>query len=124
MDIKWVVKPFDEKIEIPLSDIVPIHINLDDLIRGERHIADIIAPALQDKLVYTQRGDKGTWLYMNERNLWVSSNHCNQHLITSTIQRHIDEERERVWKQYKDEKDEQKQVQQIQRASTSKVKPS
>lgn len=108
MDIKWVVKPFDEKIEIPLSDFVPIHISLEDLAKGECHIATIISPALQDKLVYTKQGDKGYWWYMTERNTWVSSNHCNQYLITTTIQRYIEEERERILKQYHEEKDDKK----------------
>jgi len=111
MTIRWVTKPFDEAIVINPSKRMPIDIFLEDLEKGERHIAELIAPALKNDLKYYQNKKEKLWYWVNQKNLWVSSCDANEYLITKTIQDLIDEEKTRTWNRYKAEKNEEKKKQ-------------
>ena len=108
MTICWSVKDFDEAIEIPSSKNIPIDIYLSDLEKGERHIADLIAPLFRNQMKYYQDDKIKRWYYLNNKNLWISSNDANEYLITKTIQDLIEEEKMKTWSRFKAEKDEEK----------------
>jgi len=95
MTIKWVTKPFDEAIEIPPSSIMPIDIFLEDLNKGERHIASLIAPILRPHMKYYNNGRDKRWYYTNSSNRWCCSTSSNEYMITKVIQDLIEEEKVR-----------------------------
>ena len=111
MTIRWVTKPFDEAIAIHPSKRMPLDIYLEDLEKGERHIAELVAPILKNDLKYYQNKKEKVWYWVNQQNLWVSSCDANEYLITKTIQDLIDEEKNRTWNKFKAEKDEEKKKQ-------------
>ena len=106
MTIRWVTKPFDEAISIHPSKRMPLDICLEDLEKGERHIADLIAPALRNDLKYFQQEKVKRWFWVNEKGLWISSTDANEYLITKTIQDLIEEEKTRTWDKFKAETNE------------------
>ena len=102
-------KEFDEAIEVPDSDIMPVDICCDDLEKGERHIAALIAPVFKDVMKFYQNGKDSCWYYLNSKNLWMSSNTPNEYLITKTVQDFIEVEIQRLWLCFKSEVDKDKQ---------------
>ena len=89
LNIQWVQKEFD--------DIMPVDIYCDDLEKGERHIAALIAPVFKDVMKFHQNGKDSCWYYLNSKNIWMSSNTPNEYLITKTIQDFIEVEIQRLW---------------------------
>jgi len=87
LDVKWEEKPFNEAIFIPRSDIVPIDITVEDLSKGEVHIATIIAPALKKQLYYSSKTK--LWYYTNKANIWMKTKEPDEYLVATTIQRYI-----------------------------------
>jgi hypothetical protein len=106
MTIQWVTKPFDEAITINPSKRMPLDIVLEDLEKGERHIAELISPALRNDLKYYQNGKDKKWYWVNEKGLWISCSDSNEYHITKTIQDLIEEEKTRTWDKFKAETNE------------------
>tara|TARA_R110000787_G_scaffold6613_3_gene22961 strand:- start:41 stop:2581 length:2541 start_codon:yes stop_codon:yes gene_type:complete len=111
MTIRWVTKPFDEAISIHPSKRMPLEICLEDLEKGERRIAEIIAPALRNDLKYYQNGKEKKWYYVNEKGLWTHNTDPNEYFTTKMIQDLIDEEKTRTWNKNKAEFQEDKKKQ-------------
>jgi phage/plasmid-associated DNA primase len=103
MDIKWAMKSFDEAIVIEPSDIVPIKMTEEDLLKGETHIAKMIAPCLKNKLFYSNKTE--LWYYTDKRNVWIKSKKPNEYFIVTTIQYYIKELADDLWNQIGKEKD-------------------
>ena len=108
LDIKWIVKDFDEAINIPLSKNVPIDVSLEDLDKGERFIAELIAPAFQDRMKFWEVDKEKCWYILNSKNIWVKQPKADKYDVIKHLQNYIDEEKERVWKLYKKEQSEDK----------------
>ena len=106
MEIDWAEKSFDEAREITHSDIVPIKITEEDLNKGERHIADMIAPCLKNKLIYST--STKIWYFTDMRNVWIKSDKPNEYLIVKTIQHYIKELQDEIWKKIGKEKEKEK----------------
>jgi phage/plasmid-associated DNA primase len=102
IDVRWAMKSFDEAIAIEPSDIVPINMTLDDLAKGETHIAKMIAPCLKNKLYYSNKTE--LWYYTDNRNVWIKSKKPNEYFISTTIQHYIKELQDDLWKQIGKEK--------------------
>ena len=111
IDMHWSLKEFDEAILIPSCDIMPIDISIKDLELGETKISELIAPALDSRMKYSNKSEM--WFYLNERNLWVASKRANEYLVSKTIQEYIEVEKSRVWTAYKacDDVDKKKKLQ-------------
>jgi phage/plasmid-associated DNA primase len=108
MEIDWAMKPFDEAIEIPHSDIVPIKMTEDDLNKGESHISDMIAPCLKNKLIYSNKTE--LWYFTDKRNVWIKSKKPNEYFIVKTIQHYIKELQDIIWAEIGKEKDKEKKA--------------
>ena len=106
MEIDWAMKSFDEVLEVPHSDIVPLNITEDDLILGETHIAKLLVPCLKNKLIYQTSTEK--WYFTDSRNVWVKSKKPDEYLISTTIQYYIKELQDEVWKELGREKNAEK----------------
>jgi hypothetical protein len=98
LNIKWVVKDFDDAIYISPSQKIPIDINLADLDKGERFVAKLIVFAFQDRMKFFQVGKDKCWYTMNEKNIWVKSSVADKYVIIKQLQDYIEEEKDRVWK--------------------------
>lgn len=103
--INWAVKEFDEAINIPPCLTMPIDVTLDDLEKGERHIAEIICPAFKSTFKYYNVEKDKCW-YILTNNIWVKSPNPDKYRIIKVLQEYIDEEKMRVWNVWKAEKDE------------------
>lgn len=108
MEIDWVMKPFDEAIDIPHSDIVPIKLTEEDINKGERHIGDMIAPCLKNQLIYSNKTE--LWYFTDKRNVWIKSKKPNEYLIVKTVQHYIKELQDEIWKEIGKEKDKEKKA--------------
>jgi phage/plasmid-associated DNA primase len=108
--IRWDAKTFDEAIFIKPSDVVPVNINLADLVKGEAKIAELITPALKHQLYYSNKTQ--LWYYTDKRNIWLKTKNPNEYLVATTIQRYIKQELDSAWALYKtlEDKDERKRV--------------
>lgn len=93
MNILWEMKPFNEAIPITPCDILPLYISLDDLEKGERRIAEVVAPSLKPVLKYYEAGKSHEWFRLNERNLWISSPAPPLYDIVKMVQNCIEDER-------------------------------
>jgi phage/plasmid-associated DNA primase len=107
IQMTWVVKEFDEALSVPRCSTMPIDITLDDLEKGERHIAELIAPAFKSTFKYFNV-DKEKYWYILTKNIWVKTTTPDKYRIVRVLQSYIDEEKQRVWNAWKEEKDEDK----------------
>jgi hypothetical protein len=87
MDIKWTVKPFDEAIPITPYSTMPIDVFLEDLKKGENHIARLISPVLKNNIVYSL---KNWYVYNDINGLWYIENPLT--MIVTQLQCYIQKE--------------------------------
>jgi phage/plasmid-associated DNA primase len=106
--IKWTQKPFDECIDIPLCNIMPIHICYEDLEKGERHIAELIYPAFKTTMKFYQDKKKRCWYYLDKTGLWVENSSPDTYNIIKILQSYIDKEADRLKIKIRDETDSDK----------------
>lgn len=104
IEMEWVVKDFDEAISIPRCSVMPIDITLEDLEKGERHIAEMIAPAFKTTFKYFNVEKEKYW-YILTKNIWVKCISPDKYKIIKVLQEYIDEEKQRIWNAWKIEKD-------------------
>lgn len=87
-----------------------IKITLEDLERGERHIADLIYPIFENCVKYYEYSFDGkcikNWYSLDKRNLWVESIEPPRHKIIKKLQELIDIEKNNIWEEYKKETNE------------------
>lgn len=107
IEINWTKKELDEAINIPRCSIMPIDVTLEDLEKGERHIAEIIAPAFKSTFKYFNVEKESYW-YILTKNIWVKCIKPDKYRIIKVLQDYIDEEKLRVWNAWKEEKDKDK----------------
>jgi phage/plasmid-associated DNA primase len=105
IQMTWVVKEFDEALSVPRCSTMPIDITLDDLEKGEREIAGLIAPAFKTTFKFWNIKKEKCWYILN-RNIWEVSSYPDEYRIIKVLQEYIEEEKMRIWKAWKDEKDE------------------
>jgi phage/plasmid-associated DNA primase len=86
---------------------MPIDITLEDLEKGERHIAELIAPAFKSTFKFWNVDREKHW-YILTKNFWVKQVSPDEYKIIKVLQEYIDEEKLRIWNAWKEEKDEDK----------------
>jgi phage/plasmid-associated DNA primase len=83
-----------------------IIVTLDDLEKGERHIAELISPALQSTYKYWENQKGHGWFILNDStNVWEETAKPDKFRIVKLLQECIEEEKNRLWKQWKAEED-------------------
>lgn len=107
LDIKWTIKPFDEAIPIIPSKLMPIDIFLEDLDKGERWIAELVAPAFKSTFKYFNVEKEKYW-YILTKNIWVKQSAPDEFKIIKVLQEFIEEEKLRAWNDWKVETNEEK----------------
>ena len=103
----WVVKDFDEAISVPRCSTMPIDITIEDLEKGERHIAEQISPAFKSTFKFFNVEKEKYW-YILTKNIWIKCVSPDEYKIIKVLQEYIDEEKLRIWNSWKEEKDEDK----------------
>jgi len=83
VDVKWIVKPPDEAIQIPCSNLPIIDLTMDDLSRGVLHVSPKIAPAIRPFMKYCNKTE--LWYYASTKNIWTISKKIDITMITDTI---------------------------------------
>ncbi|NBP03203.1 MAG: hypothetical protein EBU90_24520 [Proteobacteria bacterium] len=106
IEIGWTVKEFDEAINVPPCSVMPIDISLEDLEKGERHIAEIISPAFKSTFKYFNVEKEKYW-YILTKNIWEKCQSPDKYRIIKVLQSYIDEEIQRIYNTWKKEKDEE-----------------
>lgn len=107
LDIKWTIKPFDEAIPIIPTKKMPIDVFLEDLEKGERYIAELIAPAFKSTFKYFNVEKEKYW-YILTKNIWVKQMSPDEYKIIKVLQEFIEEEKMRCWNDWKEETNEDK----------------
>lgn len=107
LDIKWTIKPFDEAFPIIPTKQMPIDIFLEDLEKGERYIAELIAPAFKSTLKFFNVEKEKYW-YILTKNIWVKQVSPDEFKIIKVLQEFIEEEKMRCWNDWKVETNEDK----------------
>lgn len=121
MDIKWTIKPFDEAVPIIPTKKMPIDVFLEDLEKGERYIAELIAPAFKNEVKFYQNNKLEAWYNFERNGLWEESSSPPIANIIKQLQEYIDEEVLRCWNDWKEETNEdRKKILQKKEASVKK----
>lgn len=107
LDIKWTIKPFDEAFPIISTNKMPIDVFLEDLEKGERYIAELIAPAFKSTFKYFNVEKEKYW-YILTKNIWVKQMSPDEYKIIKVLQEFIEEEKMRCWNDWKEETNEDK----------------
>jgi phage/plasmid-associated DNA primase len=95
--ILWTKKELDEAFSIPSVSTMPIDVTLDDLKKGECHIAELIAPAFKSTFKYYNVEKESWWYILNPKTkVWEKQVKPETAVIITTLQYYISEEIIRV----------------------------